>query len=333
MCAKTLALLLLVSLSASPVFAGEETSAYAQAIAAYQDRQLDKALKYAKEAVSLQADHIDAQFLLGHLYYLRQELQKARECWQRAMKLAPGRQDIREALERLERETAIERDLSRNDVHPFIVRFAQGRIPIETDALRQMLRDTYRKVGQSFAYFPDHPITVLLYPPADFDKVRGVSHQVLGFYDGKIRLPIQAGGLPGEELERVLWHEYTHALVHDLSKGKCPLWLNEGIATLQESRVRPVDVGVAKKAFQAGQLPRWRQLWGQGYRASALAEDYQTAYLLAQYLVKRWGWRELVDLLKRLGQGYPVEDALRAQYGSDPAGIEKEWQRWLRNRL
>ena len=314
----------------------EEISAYAKAVAAYQDRQLEQAFSYAKEAVRQEPNHVDAYVLLGELYYLRQELPRAKESWERALKLAPSRQDVQQHLEKLKKEAQVEHSLSHSDTYPFVVRFPQGEVPVDLGVLRQLLRDTYRNVGQQFQYFPDHTITVLLYPEADFEQVKGISHQVAGLYDGKIRLPLKSQTGTTQELKRILWHEYTHALIHDLTKGQCPLWLNEGIATVQEARVRAPDLTKVKSAFSKGgrRLVAWDSLWRETqYEQASLELRYQQAFLIAQYLVKRWGWEKMANLLKDLGQGYPITDALRTEYRENPSTIEQEWLTWASRNL
>ena len=321
------------TLDCSPAFS-EETSAYSLALAAYHDRRLEEALAWAKEAVAKEPEHTDAHVLLGELYYLKQELGKAQESWERALKLAPSRPDVRERLNRLKKESVLENSLARSDTYPFVVRFSREEGTVDVGGLRQLLRDTHRQVGQQFQYFPDHAITVILYPESDFEQVKGVSHQIGGLYDGKIRLPLNPDDIMGDQLQRVLWHEYTHAVVHDLSKGICPLWLNEGIATLQEARVRAPDLDSVREALQGNQLVGWDELWNlQQYDEARLRLHYVESYLIVQYLVKRWGWNGLVGLLKRLGQGTPIADAIRAQYKMDPKDLEKEWLNWIRRNV
>ncbi len=331
-----LALLLLFS-CCPPAFAAEQRqqpTSYSRAVAAYNERDLDAAFRHAKDAAAEQPGDAETHALLGQLYYLRQDLKKAKESWQRALQLAPGRKDLQEALARLEKEAGIEKTLARSDTHPFVLRFAEGQVPVDTSSLRQMLRDAYRKIGQQFNHFPDHAIPVLLYSNADFQKVSILSHPVGGLYDGKIRLPLKPGALSGGQLQAILWHEYTHAVVHDLSLGRCPMWLNEGIAVSQESRVKNVDVRLVRQALEQGKLPAWDLLWSQtGYDPTTMALYYQVSFMIAQYLVRRWNWREMAQLLERLGQGIPMRDALRAQYRTDPAAIEMEWRSWLRRNL
>lgn len=314
----------------------EEISAYSRAVAAYDDRRLEEAFDYAKLAVREAPENPDAHFLLGELYYLRQDLTRAKESWEHALLLAPSRTDLRERLEKLQRETPVENGLARADTHPFVVRFAEEDGAVDLGDLRQLLRETYRLVGQSFDTFPDYPITVLLYPEEDFAKAEGLSHPAAGLFDGKIRLPLRKS-VPGSpfspslELKRVLWHEYTHALVHDLSRGRCPVWLNEGIATLQEARVQRPQLTQLKKALDEGRVVSWDTLWSQQeYKEESLLLYYQQSYRIADYLVERFGWKGIKGLLERLSQGYPMADALRAQYKEEPNALEKEWLSWLK---
>src|SRR5438094_2112162 len=57
-----------------------------------------------------------------------------------------------------------------------------------------------------------------------------------GLFDGKIRLPVEGAMRDGTALDRVLRHEYTHALVHDRTRGRAPTWLSEGLAIACEGR-------------------------------------------------------------------------------------------------
>ncbi len=314
----------------SPAGAAEQEPAFSKAVKAYNARNLEASFRYAKDAVAEQPGSPDVYLLLGQLYYLRQDLRKAKENWERARKLAPERKDIAELLEKLERESGVEKNLAKTDTYPFVVRFAEAEVPVDLSVLREILRDAHRQIGQQLNYFPDHTIPVLLYPDADFQKVKSLSHQVGGLYDGKIRLPL-TDRMDGGRLQQVLWHEYTHALIHDLSHGRCPMWLNEGLASSQESRVASLDVRLVRQALQEGKVPSWDLLWSQsGYEPSTLQLYYETSYLIVQYLVKRWSWLEMTQLLNRLGEGAPIKEALRAQYRTDPDGIEREWRAWLK---
>ncbi len=313
----------------------KENTSYEQALAAYREHHRDKALSFAQAVVREEPENVEAYVLLGQLYYDRQELQKARENWERALKLSPSRQDIKEALDRLGREEPIESLLDRTDTYPFVVRFSEWRMPLDVKQLRNLLRTVYRLSGQQFRYFPNYPIPVIFYEESDFERLKGLSHKVGGLYDGKIRLPIPQSVIgdslsASDHLERVLWHEYAHLIVHDLAKGRCPLWLNEGIAVFQEDHVASRSLQQFKLAFDAQKIISWEQLWTeQQYPAESVELRYEEAYLIVRYLAERWGWVKMVDLLHRLDQGYSFPDAFKAEYKLTVSLLEKQWREWV----
>src|SRR5690242_21602302 len=56
-----------------------------------------------------------------------------------------------------------------------------------------------------------------------------------GAYDGTIRVPIRGALDHPDELDRVLAHEFAHALIRSLAARNVPAWLNEGLATALRS--------------------------------------------------------------------------------------------------
>ena len=53
-------------------------------------------------------------------------------------------------------------------------------------------------------------------------------------YDGRIRVPLGGALEQREELDRVLSHEFVHAVVAMLGGRTVPAWVNEGLATVLE---------------------------------------------------------------------------------------------------
>ena len=76
-------------------------------------------------------------------------------------------------------------------------------------------REAYGEIGKSFSYYPENPITVILYSDQQFRDITRTPAWTGGLFDGKIRIPTEgAGSLSGGVLNRVLHHEYTHAIVY-----------------------------------------------------------------------------------------------------------------------
>ena len=70
---------------------------------------------------------------------------------------------------------------------------------------------------------------------------RGEHGGIRAMYDGKIRLPSVDDNTDLTTFQSLMVHEYTHALVYYLAGPKCPIWLNEGLAQIQENTVIPVS--------------------------------------------------------------------------------------------
>lgn len=59
------------------------------------------------------------------------------------------------------------------------------------------------------------------------------------FYKDTIIIPIKEE-MNKEELVRSIKHEFTHEVVHVLSSGKAPGWIDEGLAQMQEGSTNPL---------------------------------------------------------------------------------------------
>jgi hypothetical protein len=111
-----------------------------------------------------------------------------------------------------------------------------------------------------------------------------------------------------KELDRVLSHEFTHALVRSLAPRGVPAWLNEGLATALEAgdlewaehQVQP-PVEADPVARAAGGL---RPVHGD---AAQLA--YATSALAVRRLIEEAGGFAIANLLRDLGDGAEFDAA------------------------
>jgi len=106
--------------------------------------------------------------------------------------------------------------------------------------------------GSGFGLFPTETIVVLLYPNQDFRDITRSPNWVGALNDGKIRVPVSGLTQMTPDLARVLKHELTHSFVRQITLGRCPTWLNEGLAQLEE--------GSTTAALEAS----WRAPWRRG---------------------------------------------------------------------
>ena len=138
---------------------------------------------------------------------------------------------------------------------------------------------------------PSERVPVVLYPSEDFHDVTQTPSWTSGVYDGRIKLPV--GGIADGDsavLERTLRHEYGHVLVHQLTHGRCPVWLNEGVAIWCRggARRRARGLGACRRS-PARCSSRSRDLEGSFTRlpADRVHVAYAQSYLAVRALVER----------------------------------------------
>src|SRR5213078_3558131 len=114
-----------------------------------------------------------------------------------------------------------------------------------------------------------------------------------------------------------LWHEFCHVVTLQMTKNKMPRWLSEGISVFEERQANPT--------WGQSMNPKYRELiLGEGLtpvgKLSAafltpktdldLQFAYYESYLVVEFLVQRFGLEPLKAILKDLGAGIAINDAI-----------------------
>lgn len=190
-------------------------------------------------------------------------------------------------------------------------------------AVIDILENAYRDIGQQMDTYPSTPVSVILYNEKNFFDVTRAPGWAGGLFgvDGKIRVPIR--GLKPDEplLKRVLYHEYTHALVHTIT-SKCPRWLHEGLAQyfeyffLLSGRLKTIGQIIPLKRLEVG-FPSGNT------RVVALA--YWESYSVVSYLVDRYKLYRIKELLQELGRGTDLNSAFSSAFSITYDRFVKTW--------
>ena len=292
-------------------------------LAAVHAGRADQALAPLEAAARTDTD-AEVRVLLAHLYDRRDDADRALAHLRAVLGGDPDHEAARRLLEKVEREARAEAGFRREVTPHFVVKWRAGGDAEDRRPLLAGLAAARELVVTQLGEAPRERVTVILYDPAQFQDVTRVHGWVTGLFDGKIRLPAAGALSPSSELERILVHEYAHAAIHDLSRGRAPRWLHEGLAQALEGaspdpmlRVpgRPTLTGL--EALLADPDP------------ARARTGYDVALWVVQDLLDRGGAPAMRELMARLGRGETIAAAMPEVYGLSLAELEHQWRRVL----
>jgi hypothetical protein len=123
----------------------------------------------------------------------------------------------------------------------------------------------------------------------------------------------------------VLKHELTHSFIRDITHGRCPQWLNEGVAQAMEGKTISPVAGRLERVYAAqAQMPLASL---EGNWNSFSPPEAQLAYYeglgAVEYLNDTYGMSDIVRMMQRLGEGASTEVALRSTIHGGYADLEQ----------
>jgi tetratricopeptide (TPR) repeat protein len=283
------------------------------------------AISYAERAVRLAPDSADALAVLGYAQFAADRPKGAIQSWKRSLALRPDA-SIEQVLARAEREASAERAYSERETGHLLLRYegAQSSSTFRNQLLSTLESD-YQELSHEFGREPRASIEVVLYTNQAFFDVTQSPSWVGALNDGKLRIPLQGLDSVTAGLARVLKHELTHSFVNQLSMGRCPHWLNEGIAQMMEPRSLARAARLAE-LFRLEQEVPLNSLEGGFTSLSGIeaALAYDESLAAVQYIKERYGMSDLLRILERLGHGESTEAALRSTIHSDYRQLQDE---------
>jgi len=226
----------------------------------------------------------------------------------------------------------------------FLVRMDPRDAAVWGESAVALLREARATVDRKYGAASTRPLTVEIFADQSDFAVRtfglpgGASY--LGVCFGPVitmNSPTGNGGATAN-WRSVLWHEYTHVVTLGLTRNKMPRWLSEGISVYEEGRRDP--------SWGQAMTPRFRELILAGEltpvgRLSAAflepkdGEHLMFAYfqsaLVVELVVERYGFAALKAVLRDLGNGMEINQALAAHTAPLPE-LERAFAAFARER-
>jgi tetratricopeptide (TPR) repeat protein len=221
----------------------------------------------------------------------------------------------------------------------FVVRMSPREAEIYGEAALALLDKARQQLTRKYGLELTNPVTVEIFPEQKDFAVRTFGmpggEGYLGVCFGNV-ITANSPATHDMNWQSVLWHEFCHVVTLNITRNRMPRWLSEGISVYEERRA---DVRWGEKI-----TPQYRQMMVEGkmkpiadlssaFMAPPSGLHLQFAYyqssLVVEFLIERFGLEKLQNILRDLGTGTPINDALVA-HTAPMKELEKDFKAFAR---
>jgi predicted negative regulator of RcsB-dependent stress response len=278
---------------------------------------LERARKVAPQSVVVAR-------LSGWAYYGLDRMTEASTEWKRAQKIQPN-SEIGAALEKAERDQETEAEFRQAQTGHFSLHYQGNATPQLSAEILRTLEEDFSSLQSQLKFAPSEPIGVVLYTQETFRDITRAPGWAGALNDGRIRVPIRGLNTVNDELSRVLKHELTHSFLRQRTLGRCPTWLQEGLAQWMEGRRSNMYAAALVATYNQGTYIHLRQLEGSWNRFPGRAAEFAYAWSLAtvESIIADSGMYGLERFFAHFANDATVEAALQEALQVNYADLER----------
>jgi tetratricopeptide (TPR) repeat protein len=295
-------------------------------VAAHLQGREDDARRLLVDALKIDPALTPASLLLGAVFYQTGDVDAAIDTYQAALAHAPNHPQLTKQLEAWRKEADLHSGFGRKLGNHFTVLFEGPAEAQLADRAVAILETAYDRIGTALYTYPIDVITVVLYTREQFRDITESPDWAGGAFDGRIRVPVRGALQNQAEFERVLRHEFTHALIQSIAPRGVPFWLDEGLAVHFEGsslarkrqQVRDADTLLPLKRLERSFADLSAPEASLAYAESAVAVEalFEDASAAA-----------IVGLLADIGRGLGFADAFERNVLRPYAEFQDRFQR------
>ncbi len=287
---------------------GDASLCFGAGVAAFMLGQNDVAQARFECALALNPNYLQAAVWLGDLHYRAGRLREAISIYETARQRSPKERELQEQLVIWRKEQDLQSRFQEVRTEHFTALFEAATDEPLARTVVERLESAYWRVGRTLGVYPSQPITVVLYTRAQFGDITRLAAWSVAAYDGRIRVPLGGALEQRDELDRVLSHEFVHAVVARLGGRTVPAWVNEGLATvLEPAGPEDAEAPLARTDARPALSKLHRSFVGFSRRDAEIA--YASAARAVRRLIEQRGAAAVVALLEDLARGAPFASA------------------------
>jgi tetratricopeptide (TPR) repeat protein len=302
--------------------ATEPTVLLGAGLAAHLLGQADNSRRFLVDALKYQPSLTAASLLLGEVLYRADDIQAAIHTYEQALVHAPEHPVLTKRLAEWQKEAALHDRFAQKLGDHFTVLFEGPAEAALAAKAVEILEAAYWRLGSVLYTYPPDIVTVVLYTREQFRDVTQSPDWAGGAFDGRIRVPVRGALENLAAFERVLTHEYTHAVVRSLAPRGVPQWLNEGLAMYFEGGDISAHVELARDAERPHPLTTLEGSFAK-MDGNAAALAYAQSAAAVKRLMDEAGAPAIVGILTDLGRGLPFAEAFQRHANMSYADFQR----------
>ena len=288
--------------------------------------RMAEAAAFAERATRMAPTNPSGFAMLGYVDLQLNKTKEAVRALKHSLELQPD-PSIEALLAKAQRELQAEASFAEEATSHFKLRFEGGQAPaLLRRQILETLENDFNDLVRELNFSPRESISVLLYTDKQFFDVTQAPSWSGALNDGKLRLPVNGVAAVDSEFARVLKHELTHSFITQLSRGRCPTWLHEGVAQIMEPRSSSAEKKILAALYLAGRNIPLNQLEGSfaAFPADQATVAYLESLLAVEYIRDTYGMADVAMILKRIGEGQSTEASMRSTIHSGYSQFEQE---------
>lgn len=188
------------------------------------------------------------------------------------------------------------------------------------------LRETHDEYAKLIVDLPPFNTTVRLIESREFYRETGAPEWTNAmYYRGEISIPMELGApIDYDNIYRSVRHEYTHAILNAASGGRCPGWLDEGLAQLAEGTPNPA-LEPALRRWLIKNPPVPLSVLQGGFtklQTSMVPAAYAQSLYSSKSMIESFGWKRISYYLSLLREGRDKPTAFERAFNVSERGFE-----------
>lgn len=197
------------------------------------------------------------------------------------------------------------------------------------DDIAQSILHVHQRLEDLLGVLNIKNLKVELVSEFEFYQERNIPRWVNAMYAGDaVTIPVSSD-LSSKDLFASIQHEYTHAAIKSVSNGKCPVWLDEGLAQIIEIEHHPEMHYDLLMTFNRYQPLRLAGLEGSFASISTelLPVAYAQSFFTARELLENYSKEDLAKYFAMLRAGVSSSTALERAFGVKESQLSRKVRR------